>query len=76
MSSEAQTIYESEIRKLPPSEQLRLVELITRDLATAVDDEQDRRNIIELRGLGAETWEGVDAQKYVNGLRSEWDQRP
>ncbi len=76
MASEAQTIYESEIRKLPPGEQLRLVELITRDLAAAAGAERDRRSIMELRGLGAEIWEGVDAQQYVNELRDEWGHRP
>jgi len=24
-------------------------------------------------GLGRETWKGVDAGKYINGLRNEWD---
>lgn len=26
-----------------------------------------------LRGLGKEIWEGVDAQKHVDGLRDEWE---
>ena len=28
--------------------------------------------IEELRGLGREIWEGVDAQDYVNGERDGW----
>lgn len=28
----------------------------------------------ELRGLGKELWQGVDAQEYVNQLRDEWDE--
>lgn len=32
-----------------------------------------RRSITELRGLGAEIWEGIDAQEYVNALRDEWE---
>jgi hypothetical protein len=31
------------------------------------------RDIMELRGLGKEIWQGVDAQEYVNRLRDEWD---
>lgn len=27
------------------------------------------RSLLELEGLGAEIWEGVDAQEYVNELR-------
>ena len=33
-----------------------------------------KRSILELRGLGKEIWEGVDAQEHVEGLRKEWDQ--
>lgn len=32
-------------------------------------------SILELRGLGKEIWQGIDAQEYVNQLRDEWDQR-
>ncbi len=28
---------------------------------------------IDLRGVGKEIWEGIDAQEYVNGLRDEWE---
>ena len=45
------------------------------DLATAPHEAQ-RRSIMELRGLGKEIWQGVDAQKYVDSLREEWDHRP
>lgn len=31
-----------------------------------------KRNLLELAGLGAELWEGIDPQEYVNQLRSEW----
>jgi hypothetical protein len=37
---------------------------------------RQQRHLSELRGLGKEIWEGIDAQKYVNQLRSEWDERP
>ncbi|MCI0710467.1 MAG: hypothetical protein L0154_09935 [Chloroflexi bacterium] len=32
-----------------------------------------KRRLSELRGLGKELWQGVDAQEYVNQLRDEWD---
>lgn len=35
-----------------------------------------KHSILELRGLGAEIWEGIDAKDYLNELRSEWGQRP
>ncbi len=37
---------------------------------------QKTHSILELAGLGAEVWKGIDAQEYVNQLRSEWDKRP
>jgi len=36
----------------------------------------EKRSLMELAGLGAEIRQGIDAQKYVNELRSEWDHRP
>ena len=48
------------------------------DLLTELPQETPKknRNLLELTGLGAEIWEGIDAQEYVNQLRSEWDHRP
>jgi hypothetical protein len=37
--------------------------------------EPKKHSILELDGLGAEIWQGIDAQEYVNQLRSEWDNR-
>lgn len=30
-------------------------------------------DILELRGLGKEIWQGIDAQEYVNKERELWD---
>jgi hypothetical protein len=30
---------------------------------------------MELEGLGAEIWQGIDAQEYIDQLRSEWDEK-
>ena len=38
------------------------------------DKSKDKRDLTELRGLGKEIWQGIDAQAYVNELRDEWDQ--
>lgn len=76
MASKAKSIYESQIRSLPEDERLRLVELITRDLVAARDDGGGKRSILDLRGLGAEVWRGIDAQSYVDQQRNEWDRCP
>ena len=72
--SEIEQLYERHIKPLPPEARLRLLAVIAHDLA--VDHAGDRpqeRSILELRGLGAEIWRGVDAQQYVDELRNEWE---
>jgi len=68
-------IYEEQIRHLTPEQKLRLIALIAGELA-ADFPKRPRRSIMELHGLGAEIWQGIDAQEYVEQLRSEWDDRP
>jgi hypothetical protein len=34
-----------------------------------------KRRLSELRGLGKEIWQGIDAQAYVNQQRDEWNHR-
>ncbi len=69
-------IYLRVIKPLPSAERQRLLTLLTRDLAEDADDESEELDILDLEGLGAEIWEGVDAQEYVNALRAEWESRP
>ncbi|MBM4256479.1 MAG: hypothetical protein FJ147_11370 [Deltaproteobacteria bacterium] len=73
----AEQVYEQQIKLLSATERLRLVEIIARDLSTTTVTEQPRqRSLLELEGLGAELWQEIDAQEYVNELRKEWDHRP
>jgi hypothetical protein len=32
-----------------------------------------QHRITELRGLGKEIWNGIDAQEYVDGERASWN---
>ncbi len=75
--SRAQEVYERHVRTLSPTAQLRLMALTAQGLAESEGGEAPpRRSIMELCGLGSEIWRGVDAQQYVNELRSEWDDQP
>ncbi len=61
-----------QIETLSTDEQLRLLE----DLASLVRRRattHPKRSILELKGLGKETWQGVDAQEYVNQERDSWN---
>ena len=72
--SEIDQIYIRHIKPLPPEARLRLLAVIASDLAE--DDATDKpkeRSIRELEGLGAEIWQGVDAQQYIDELRDEWE---
>jgi hypothetical protein len=72
----AEEIYEQHIKLLPEAEQLRLVELIAHRLvATAAHPPPPQRSLLELEGLGADMWPGIDAQQHVNDLRKEWEHR-
>ena len=74
----AKEIYEQLVKHLPPEERQQLVEMVNEEMAARppVEPEEHKRSIMELHGLGAEIWEGIDAQEYVNELRREWDHRP
>jgi hypothetical protein len=71
----AEEIYQQYIKTLPNREKLRLLARVSTDLAET-EDEKPKRSLLELEGLGKEIWEGVDAQKYVDELRDEWEHRP
>lgn len=67
-------VYERHIKGLPSAEQLRLVELIAKNIASHAGHASPKtRSIMELHGLGKEIWDGIDAQEYVGKLRKEWD---
>jgi hypothetical protein len=50
------------------------MEKIAQDLATPKLGQADSNpSLLDLAGLGAEVWQGMDAQQYVDQLRAEWD---
>jgi len=73
MALSVESLYETELRHLPLEERMRLLELIARDLRRAGDE--GTKSILQLRGLGQEIWDGIDAQEYVDEMRTEWDHR-
>jgi hypothetical protein len=65
------------VRPLSDVEQLRLVEQIVKGLAGQQPEARaPARSIMDLHGKGAEVWQGVDPEAYVEHLRNEWDHRP
>ncbi len=78
MQTNIEAIYQRHIKPLSPDEQIKLLTKIAEELANGKHTKEptEKRSIMELEGLGAEIWEGIDAQEYVNELRNEWEQRP
>ncbi len=68
-------LYERHIKLLLPEERLRLLAKVAQGLAEDVA-QPPKRSLLELEGLGAEIWDGVEGQEYVHQLREEWDDRP
>jgi len=66
------------VRALTIEERKQLITFIVDSLTEREVNkgEPSKRSILEFEGVGAELWQGVDAQDYVDQLRNEWDERP
>lgn len=60
---------------LDPEEQLNLLQVLTSVLKKAVTPKKAKKkhNLLELEGLGAETWAKVDVDEYIRKERGSWD---
>ena len=63
-------------KNLSVQERKDLVKLLVDSLGVPEALPRQQRRLSELRGLGKEIWQGIDAQEYGNQLRREWDERP
>lgn len=59
-----------QVKALTLEEQQELKQLL---LDLLDDPPVKKRKLSELRGLGKDIWQDIDAQTYVNQLRDEWD---
>jgi len=70
-SSRSEMIYK-EISQLTNNEKMILLSKLMLEISTYI--ERDRRlNIYDIKGVGKEVWEGIDAQEYVNKERASWE---
>lgn len=63
------------IDTLSPEQRRALIHLLV-DALAPIPPEEKTHSVLEFEGIGAEFYDGTDAQDYVNQLRSEWDHRP
>jgi hypothetical protein len=66
----AERIYK-EISQLTDNEKITLLSKLMWEICADIRREQ-KCNIYDLKGLGKEIWEGIDAQEYVNKERESW----
>jgi len=77
--SQAQTLEHlcREIIQMEVESRIRAIELIQHSLDQSVSDAnpppQKRGRLSELKGLGKETWEGIDVDQYIREERDSWD---
>jgi hypothetical protein len=62
-----------QVEHLAPEDQERLLEDLKAILRRRTRVGPKQHSITELRGLGKEIWEGIDAQEYVNQERASWE---
>jgi hypothetical protein len=61
------------VQRLSPDDQLRLLEDVASLVRRKVTNQARRRSILELRGLGREIWQDMDAQDYIDQERASWN---
>jgi plasmid stability protein len=60
------------LRSLAETEHRSLTQQVIHLLGQAVE-EQEPRSLLELKGLGKESWQGIDAARHVAEERAAWD---
>jgi hypothetical protein len=61
----------AEVRRLDNARKLRLLEELAAMARRGVEDCPER-SVLELRGLGKEVWQELDAGEYVERERASW----
>lgn len=62
----------AQAKDLPAADKLRLMETLAAQLRDDIAVDK-RHRVSEFRGIGRASWDGSDAQEYVNRERDAWD---
>lgn len=76
MSIELFQQIEQDVKMLDNAEKSKLIDILVRSLQDNTLPEQGtkkKRSLLELRGLGKDIWEGIDALEYVQKERDSWE---
>jgi len=67
----SETIYK-EISQLPTHEKIMLFSKLMAEISVSLNKDKNL-NIYDIKGVGKEIWNGIDAQEYVNNERLSWE---
>ena len=59
--------------QLSPTDQLRLISLLSERLRSEMDPKDDPVDMLSLVGLGAELWQEIDVDAYLEQERASWE---
>ena len=59
--------------QLSLADQLRLISLLSERLRSEMDQEENPIDILSLTGLGAELWQEIDVDTYLEQERTSWE---
>jgi len=62
----------AQARDLAAADKLRLMEMLAAQLRDDIVRDKSH-HVSEFRGVGRASWDGSDAQEYVNQERDAWD---
>lgn len=60
-------------KELSPTDQLRLISLLSERLRDEIDREAPSVDMLSLAGMGAELWQQIDISAYLDEERSSWE---
>jgi hypothetical protein len=59
--------------RLSPVDQLRLIGLLSERLRHSMDQSDRPVDMLSLAGLGAELWQAIDVDAYLEQERASWE---
>ncbi len=71
MATVDQVLYVSQ--QLPLDDQLLLISLLSEQVRRGLDRDGEPVDMLSLAGLGAELWQNVDVDAYLEQERASWD---
>ena len=75
MTKQTETLDEAIVvsEKLSPSDQLRLIGILSDRLRGQLEQGVEPVDMLSLAGLGAEIWEDLDIATYLEQERASWE---